>query len=117
MLFAKTHVAVEQDLGAAEGVLARYAKISFETEVQTLPLADARSLMPTRRGLLPTYEWRKVCADAPAYCEQNNIGLIPWRPLAAGDPARPGGKLDVIANATARRRVRLHALGRSSARP
>jgi pyridoxine 4-dehydrogenase len=31
------------------------------------------------------------------YCEKNNIGFIPWYPLAAGDLARPGSLLDGIA--------------------
>jgi aryl-alcohol dehydrogenase-like predicted oxidoreductase len=32
-----------------------------------------------------------------SYCEQNNIGFIPWYPLAAGELARPGSVLDKIA--------------------
>ncbi len=32
------------------------------------------------------------------YCEANNIGFIPWYPLAAGDLARPGSVLDRIAH-------------------
>ena len=36
------------------------------------------------------------------FCEGHGIGFIPWYPLAAGDLARPGGKLDKIAQ-------RLHA--------
>jgi pyridoxine 4-dehydrogenase len=31
------------------------------------------------------------------YCEKNNIGFIPWYPLAAGDLAKPGSLLDTIA--------------------
>ena len=31
------------------------------------------------------------------YCEQENIGFIPWFPLATGELARPGGALDTIA--------------------
>jgi pyridoxine 4-dehydrogenase len=31
------------------------------------------------------------------YCEQHNIGFIPWYPLAAGDLAKPGSVLDTIA--------------------
>ena len=31
------------------------------------------------------------------YCEQNNIGFIPWYPLAAGELARSGSALDKIA--------------------
>lgn len=35
--------------------------------------------------------------DVLNYCEANNIGFIPWYPLAAGDLAREGGALDMIA--------------------
>jgi aryl-alcohol dehydrogenase-like predicted oxidoreductase len=31
------------------------------------------------------------------YCEQHDIGFIPWYPLAAGDLAKPGALLDQIA--------------------
>jgi pyridoxine 4-dehydrogenase len=34
-------------------------------------------------------------------CEQENIGFIPWFPLAVGELAKPGGKLDAIAKAHA----------------
>jgi pyridoxine 4-dehydrogenase len=35
--------------------------------------------------------------DVLNYCEQNDIGFIPWFPLATGKLARPGGKLETIA--------------------
>ena len=31
------------------------------------------------------------------YCEENNIGFIPWYPVAAGKLAQPGGALDTFA--------------------
>ncbi len=31
------------------------------------------------------------------YCTANNIGFIPWYPLAAGDLAKPGSLLDTLA--------------------
>lgn len=31
------------------------------------------------------------------YCEEQNIGFIPWYPVASGDLARPGGPLDELA--------------------
>jgi pyridoxine 4-dehydrogenase len=31
------------------------------------------------------------------YCEQYGIGFIPWFPVASGELARPGGKLDSLA--------------------
>jgi pyridoxine 4-dehydrogenase len=33
------------------------------------------------------------------YCTKHGLGFIPWFPLAAGDIARPGGKLDKAAKA------------------
>jgi len=35
--------------------------------------------------------------DVLAYCEENNIGFIPWYPLATGDLAQDGSKLTTIA--------------------
>ncbi len=35
--------------------------------------------------------------DALAYCESNNLGFIPWYPVAAGKLAAPGGVLDEAA--------------------
>ena len=32
------------------------------------------------------------------HCEAHSIGFIPWFPLAAGELARPGSRLDAIAN-------------------
>ncbi len=37
--------------------------------------------------------------DVLNYCEANNIGFIPWYPLAAGELAREGSVLDKIAKA------------------
>ena len=33
------------------------------------------------------------------YCTKHELGFIPWFPLAAGEIARPGGKLDNVAKA------------------
>jgi pyridoxine 4-dehydrogenase len=38
--------------------------------------------------------------DVLTYCEANEIGFIPWFPLAAGDLARPGTALDHIVQRT-----------------
>ena len=35
--------------------------------------------------------------DVLDFCEKNGIGFIPWFPLAAGDLAKPGSRLDSIA--------------------
>jgi pyridoxine 4-dehydrogenase len=37
--------------------------------------------------------------DVLKYCEANDIGFIPWFPLAAGEHAREGSALDAIAKA------------------
>ena len=37
--------------------------------------------------------------DVLDFCERENIGFIPWFPVAAGDLAKPGGKLDEAAKA------------------
>jgi len=39
--------------------------------------------------------------DVLAYCAANNIGFIPWFPLAAGELTRPGGVVARIAEAHA----------------
>jgi len=35
--------------------------------------------------------------DVLQYCEKNNLGFIPWFPIAAGELAQPGGALDQAA--------------------
>jgi pyridoxine 4-dehydrogenase len=35
--------------------------------------------------------------DVLRYSEENGIGFIPWAPISAGEPARPGGPLDEAA--------------------
>jgi aryl-alcohol dehydrogenase-like predicted oxidoreductase len=37
--------------------------------------------------------------DVVNYCQKNNIGFIPWFPVAAGELTKPGGVLDKIAKA------------------
>ncbi|HBQ4000323.1 TPA: aldo/keto reductase [Klebsiella pneumoniae] len=37
--------------------------------------------------------------DVLDYCEENNIGFIPWFPLASGELAKSGGIIDMIAKA------------------
>jgi len=37
--------------------------------------------------------------DVLEYCTRHNIAFIPWFPVAAGELAKPGGKLDKVAKA------------------
>ena len=67
------------------------------SEVSVADIAAARKVFP-----VATVQNRYNLADRGSedvlkYCEENGIGFIPWFPLAAGDLARPGGALDVIA--------------------
>jgi len=39
----------------------------------------------------------RASEDVLIYCEKNNIGFIPWAPLAAGALARPGSALMEVA--------------------
>jgi pyridoxine 4-dehydrogenase len=36
--------------------------------------------------------------DVLNYCEEHDLGFIPWAPVASGDLARPGGPLDLAAS-------------------
>ena len=40
----------------------------------------------------------RTSEDLLDYCSENNIGFIPWFPLAAGDLAKPGSLLDKMAS-------------------
>jgi aryl-alcohol dehydrogenase-like predicted oxidoreductase len=39
----------------------------------------------------------RASEDVLEACERQNIGFIPWFPLATGDLAKPGSRLDQIA--------------------
>ena len=39
----------------------------------------------------------RASEDVLDFCEKQNIGFIPWFPLAAGDLAKPGSRLEAIA--------------------
>ncbi|MBZ9603660.1 aldo/keto reductase [Phyllobacterium chamaecytisi] len=41
----------------------------------------------------------RASEDVLDYCSENNIGFIPWSPLAAGGLAKPGSLLDKMASA------------------
>src|SRR6201999_1914666 len=75
-----------------QGVI-RHAGLS---EVSVEEIKAAQKVFP-----VATVQNRYNLADRASeevldYCQQQNIGFIPWFPLAAGDLARPGGALDKI---------------------
>ena len=68
------------------------------SEVSVKEIQAARAVFP-----VATVQNRYNLADREHesvldYCEANNIGFIPWFPLATGHLAKTGGKLDAIAN-------------------
>ena len=78
-----------------DGVI-RHAGLS---EVSVAEIKAAQNIFP-----VATVQNRYNLADRASedvldYCEQQNIGFIPWFPLAAGDLAKEGGALDKIAKA------------------
>jgi pyridoxine 4-dehydrogenase len=76
-----------------EGVI-RHAGLSevaveeIEAAAEVFPVATVQN-----RYNLVDRESERVLA----HCEANGIGFIPWYPLAAGDLARPGSRLDALA--------------------
>jgi aryl-alcohol dehydrogenase-like predicted oxidoreductase len=55
---------------------------------ETVPIATVQN----RYNLID-----RAAEDVLQYCQQEDIGFIPWFPLAAGELARPGGIVDEIA--------------------
>lgn len=90
----------------AEETLGVFADLQREGKIRHVGLSEvtveqiehARSIVPIvsvqNRYNIGDREWE----DIVTYCEQNNIGFIPWFPLAAGKITAPGGKLDQIAH-------------------
>ncbi|MEP6829796.1 MAG: aldo/keto reductase [Rhizomicrobium sp.] len=76
-----------------EGVIAQ-AGLS---EVSVKEIAAARKVFPVATVQNQYNLVTRGSEDVLDYCEKNDIGFIPWYPLAAGDLARPGSLLDGIA--------------------
>lgn len=67
------------------------------SEVSVEEIEAAREIVPiaTVQNLYNLTERRSE--DVLDYCERENIGFIPWFPLAVGKLAKPGGRLDTVA--------------------
>jgi pyridoxine 4-dehydrogenase len=78
-----------------EGLVA-YAGLS---EVSVNQIKAAQQVFPVATVQNHYNVANRAAEDVLAYCEQQNIGFIPWYPLAGGDLAKPGAILDQIANA------------------
>jgi aryl-alcohol dehydrogenase-like predicted oxidoreductase len=91
-------VPVEESLGAlkdlqAEGKirhigLSEVSPEEIERACRTVPVVTVQNLynLTDRRH-----------EKALQYCEQHNMGFIPWFPVAAGKLAKPGGRRDEVA--------------------
>ncbi|GAA4630212.1 aldo/keto reductase [Actinoallomurus vinaceus] len=68
------------------------------SEVSVAEIEQAREIVPivTVQNLYNLTN--RKSEDVLDYCERENIGFIPWFPLAVGDLAKPGSHLDEIAN-------------------
>ncbi len=78
-----------------EGVI-RHAGLS---EVSVEEIEAARRVFPVSSVQNRYNLVDRTSEDVLDYCAAQNIGFIPWYPLAAGDLAKPGSVLDRIAHA------------------
>ncbi len=78
-----------------EGII-RHAGLS---EVSVADIEAARRVFPVATVQNRYNLVDRGSEDVLAYCAANNIGFIPWFPLAAGVLTRPGGPVDRIAKA------------------
>jgi aryl-alcohol dehydrogenase-like predicted oxidoreductase len=67
------------------------------SQVTVAEIEAARAVVPIATVQNLYHLARRDSEEALAYCEENEIGFIPWFPLAAGALARPGGLLDEVA--------------------
>jgi pyridoxine 4-dehydrogenase len=78
-----------------EGII-RHAGLS---EVSVADIEAARQVFPVATVQNRYNLVDRGSDDVLAYCGANNIGFIPWYPLAAGELTRPGGVVNRIAAA------------------
>src|SRR5258705_1126131 len=78
-----------------EGII-RHAGLS---EVSVADIEAARQVFPVATVQNRYNLVDRASEDVLACCAANDIGFIPWFPLAAGELTRPGGTVDRIASA------------------
>jgi len=91
-------VPVEESLGAI-------AKLQKEGKIRHVGLSEVKPReMDQARKVIEIVSVQNMYNvgnrqhdDVVEYCEKHGIAFIPWFPVAAGELARPGGKLDKIA--------------------
>ena len=91
-------VPVEESLGAIKK-LQKEGKIRFVglSEVSVEEIKQARKVIDIV-SVQNEYNLGNRKSEAVLeYCEREGLAVIPWFPVAAGEVARPGGKLDTLA--------------------
>ena len=67
------------------------------SEVSVAEIEAARKIVPIATVQNLYNLTNRQSENVLDYCERENIGFIPWFPLAVGELARPGGRLDTVA--------------------
>jgi len=93
-------VPVEESLGAIK-LLQEQGKIRHIglSEVKIPEIEQARKVVEIVSVQNKYNLGDRAHDDVVDYCTKHNIAFIPWFPVAAGELARPGGKLDATAKA------------------
>ena len=91
-------VPVEESLGKI-AELQKAGKIRHVglSEVKTNEIEQARKMVEIVSVQNKYNIGDRAHDDVVDYCTEHNIAFIPWFPVAAGELARPGGKLDEVA--------------------
>ena len=89
---------VEESLGAIKD-LQKAGKIRHVglSEVKVPEIEQARKVVEIVSVQNKYNIGDRAHEDVLEYCAQHNIAFIPWFPVAAGELAKPGGKLDKVA--------------------
>lgn len=92
-------VPVEESLAPIKR-LQRQGKIRFVglSEVSVAQIEQVRKFIDVASVQNEYNLTTRKSEDVLNYCEQHNIGFIPWYPVASGKLAQPGGKLDEFAH-------------------
>jgi pyridoxine 4-dehydrogenase len=69
------------------------------SEVSVAEVAAAQGIVPISTVQNLYNVTNRQSEDVLNYCQERNIGFIPWFPVASGDLARAGGPLDSLAAA------------------
>jgi aryl-alcohol dehydrogenase-like predicted oxidoreductase len=70
------------------------------SEVSVDEIAAAQEIVPISTVQNLYNVANRQSEDVLNYCQERNIGFIPWFPVASGDLARAGGPLDALAATT-----------------